>query len=268
VFRQYFGLTHDPFCREVATRDLYPSADLRELDSRLSCMLRSRGMFLLTAEPGCGKTTALRRFTAGLNPSVHRPVYIALSTVTVMDFYRGILIGLGGEAGHNKVAMFQQIQQLIESSHYEQKLTPVLVFDEAQCLSGAVLDDIRMILNFRMDSESPYVCILAGQQSVRRRLQLAANRALRQRFLGNYHMSGIAKDEVAGYISSRLSAAGAATPQDIFMPAALECLHAASSGLPRVLNSLAAASLTLAAATDRRTVDEEVVYQAEKDVEI
>jgi type II secretory pathway predicted ATPase ExeA len=268
MFKQYFGLTHNPFCKEVAVRDLFLSADITELDSRLSHVLKTRGMFLLTAESGCGKTTALRRFAAGLNPSTHRPIYIALSTVTVMDFYRGIAIGLGGEAGHNKVSMFRQIQELIESSHYDQKVTPVLIFDEAQCLSGAVLDDIRMLLNFKMDSASPYVCILAGQQSVRRRLQLAANQALRQRFLGNYHMSGIAKDEAAGYISSRLSLAGAPAFDAIFTPAAIECLYAASAGLPRVLNNLSVAALTLAAATQQRTVDEEIVYQAEKDVEI
>jgi type II secretory pathway predicted ATPase ExeA len=267
MFKQYFGLTQNPFSKEVTERDLFLSADLREATSRLAHIVKTRGFFLLSAESGCGKTTALRQWCTSLNPATHKVIYIALSTVTVMDFYRGLIGGMGAVASHNKATMFIQLQELIASSFHERRQTPVFILDEAQCLSGAVLDDIRMIFNFKMDSESPFICVLAGHQSVRRRLQLTSNQALRQRFLGNYHMRGLAKDEVASYIETRFKVAGA-DAQGIFTPAATECLYAASSGLPRALNNLICASLTLAAVTDKRTIDEECVYQAERDMEI
>jgi type II secretory pathway predicted ATPase ExeA len=267
MFRHYFGMTQNPFAKEVAERDLFQSADLCELASRLAHMSKTRGFFLLTAESGCGKTAALRHWASSLNPAVHKTVYVALSTVTVMDFYRNLVCGLDGEPGHNKASLFAQLQELILSSFHERKLVPVLILDEAQCLSSAVLDDIRMIFNFKMDSESPFICVFAGHQSIRRRLQLASNQALRQRFLGNYHMAGLSKDEIGPYISSRFKVAGA-DGAGVFTPSAVECLHALAKGLPRVLNNLICASLTIAALGDVHTIDEEVVYQAERDIEI
>jgi type II secretory pathway predicted ATPase ExeA len=267
MFKQYFGLTKNPFSKEVAERDLFSSADLREATSRLCLMTKTRGFFLLTAESGCGKTTALRQWVASLNPAVHKTVYAALSTVTVMDFYRGLIMGLDAVPAFNKANMFRQLQDLISSSFYDRKITPVFVLDEAQCLGSSVLEDIRMIFNFKMDSENPFICVFSGHQSVRRRLQLAANQALRQRFFCNYHMTGHAKEEFGPYIESRFSSAGS-DGSGIFTPAAIECLHALTGGLPRTANNLIVASLTLAATTGARSVDEEIVYQAERDIEI
>jgi type II secretory pathway predicted ATPase ExeA len=267
MFRQYFGLTQNPFSKEVAERDLFFSTDFREATSRLGYMTKTRGFFLLTAESGCGKTTVLRHWAVSLNPAVYKTVYVALSTVTVMDFYRGLIMGMDVVPTFGKARLFAQLQDLISSSFYERKVTPVFLLDEAQCLTSAVLEDIRMIFNFKMDSENPFICVLVGHQSVRRRLQLSANQALRQRFLGNYHMGGLTKEELGSYIDSRFKSAGS-EGSGIFTPAAIECLHALTGGLPRTLNNLIVASLTLAATTDKRLIDEEIVYQAERDIEI
>ena len=88
-------------------------------------------MFLLIGEPGMGKSTALRKFSAELNPGLYKPCYFSLSTVTVMDFYRGLLMSLGEVPSHKKITMFHQIQQAIMSLYYNQKLPPL------SCLTSA-----------------------------------------------------------------------------------------------------------------------------------
>jgi type II secretory pathway predicted ATPase ExeA len=61
---------------------------------------------------------------------------------------------------------------LVSESHYERRITPVFILDEAQSLSNGVLEDLRMIFNFKMDSENPFIVIMAGNNNVRRKLQL------------------------------------------------------------------------------------------------
>ena len=266
MFTQYFGLKFNPFTKEIEEKHLYASVDFKELDSRLDYMKKTRGFFLLTADAGVGKTTALRSFASALNPGLYRVCYSAVSSLTVMDFYRALIMGMGAVPEFVKIKMFDQLQRLILASH-EKRVTPVFIIDEAQSLSNGILEDLRMIFNFKMDSENPFILILAGNHIIRHKLQLSAHQALRQRFVGNYHMQGLSKDETSKYLSSRMKIAGAADPT-VFSEAAVESIHNQTNGAPRLVNNLAGASLTLAAISERKLVDDEIVYQAAKDIEI
>jgi type II secretory pathway predicted ATPase ExeA len=264
---QYFGLKTNPFTKEVAGTDLFESKDLRELASRLEFMKQTRGFFLLTADAGVGKTTALRRFAESLNPALHRVCYCPLASLNVMDFYREMVIRMGAAPEYRKILMFEQFQSLVTASHHDKRITPVFILDEAQSLAGGVLEDIRMLFNFRMDSENPFILILAGHHTIRMKLQMAAHQALRQRFVGNYHMEGLSREETALYLSSRMKLAGATDP-GLFSDAAAECIHAQSNGSPRIVNTIADAALKLAALKETRTIDGDTIYQAARDIEI
>jgi len=163
--------------------------------------------------------------------------------------------------------MFAQIQQLVSSSYHEKRITPVFIMDEAQALSNGVLEDLRMIFNFKMDSENPFILVLAGHHTIRNRLQLAAHQALRQRFAANYHMAGLTMQETGEYLSSRLGVAGA-PKTDVFSEAAVEAIHGQTKGTPRLVNNLADASLKLAAVRGADAVDGEIVMLASRDIEI
>jgi type II secretory pathway predicted ATPase ExeA len=267
MFTQYFGLKFNPFAKELDEKNVFMSNDSKELTSRFEYIKRTRGFFLLTAESGFGKTTMLRKFASSLNPGLFKVCYSALSSLTVMDFYRSLIFRMGEAPGYKKIVMFEQLQRLISDSYYEKKVTPVFILDEAQSLSGGVFEDLRMIFNFRMDSENPFITILAGHQNIRRKLQLSVNQALRQRITANYHMTGLSRNEISAYITSRLNTAGAADT-NIFTDTALEAIFISSGGALRVINNLTAASLTCAYSKGKSTVDEEIVYQADKDIEI
>lgn len=267
MFTQYFGLKYNPFTKEIPVSDLFRSKDSVELESRLKYIQSTRGIFLLTAEAGTGKTTALRRFCDGLNPGLYKPCYYSLTTVTVMDFYRGIIMKLGEEPVYKKATMFSQMQRLIYSTYHDQRITPVIIIDEAQCLSNKILDDLRIIFNFSMDSENPYILILAGQTPLRNRLQMGINTPLRQRITVKYHMQGLQKDELKEYIQSRLKIAGS-MDADIFSDSALDSIYTITKGAPRVVNNLVTGCLMYACASQIRRIDEETVYQANRDIEL
>lgn len=266
MFNQYFGLKFNPFAKEIEISDTYESADIKELNSRFKYIQSTRGIFLVIGEPGTGKSTALRRFAASMNPGLYKPCYFTLSTVTVMDFYRGILTSLGEVPACRKVTMFDQIQRAISSSYHEQGITPVIMLDEVQMLSNSILEDLRLLFSFKMDSENPFILILSGQTQIRNKLQLSINAPLKQRISIKHVMQGLKREELADYFLSRLKAAGLS--QNLFTESAMDAIYSISKGTPRLVNNLATASLMYACSSRKSEVDEETVYQGQKDFEI
>jgi len=121
MYKAFYSLAHTPFSKEIKAKDMFESCAHRELLARLNYLKDNRGIGLVVGEAGLGKTSTLRAFVAGLNPSLFRIVYFALSTVTVNDFYRGLAYQLGLEPHFRKVDVFKQIQEAIQNQYYDKK---------------------------------------------------------------------------------------------------------------------------------------------------
>ena len=266
MFKQFFGLKCNPFTKEIPSEQIFESQDLAELSSRLNYLQNTRGIGLLAGEPGSGKSTALRRYVSGLNPSLYKPCYFALSTVTVLEFYQGLALELGEQPKHKKVAIFHQIQQAINTQYNERRITPVIILDEIHMVANKLLEELRLIFNFKMDSQNPYVLILAGQPLIRNKLSLNVNQPLKQRLTVQYFMRGLKAEEMKDYCTTRLQLAG--LHEEIFTPTALETMYSITGGLPRLVNNLATASLLYACGQKQRHIDEEAIYQAQGELNL
>lgn len=266
MFKQFFGLKFNPFSKEIPPEQLFESQDLVEVGSRLNYLQNTRGIGLLVGETGSGKSSALRSYVSRLNPALFRTCYFALSTVTVMDFYHGLAHVLGEQPRHRKIDVFHQIQQAISSLYYDKRITPVLVLDEIHKASNKLLEDLQLIFNFKMDSQNPYVLILAGQPPIRNKLSLNVNNPLRQRITVRYFLRGLNHEEVKPYCETRLKLAG--VNEEIFTAPALEAMYSVTNGLPRLVNNLATACLLYACGHKKRLVDEETVYQAQEEIDL
>lgn len=260
MFRQHFGLKFNPFDKEIPTDKLFASHDTKELDSRLKYMLESRGICLIVGEPGSGKSTSLRRLTENLNRSLYKPCYLPLTTLTVKEFYQAMASLLGETPTYKKVTLFQQIQNCIHNLYYDQRITPVIIIDEVHMAPISILDDLRLLFNFKFDSANPFVLILAGQPQIRNKLALNTCYPLRQRISMRYSMQGFTLEETADYCNSRMKIAGCSS--EAFSPAALTAIHTVSGGFPRTINNIAVASLMYCTERKMLSIDEEAVYQA------
>jgi type II secretory pathway predicted ATPase ExeA len=203
---------------------------------------------------------ALRKFAEGLGPSLYRPLYLSLTTLTVNDFYNALARLLGEQPRYRKIDMFHQIQTAISNLYFEQRITPVIIIDEMHMASTAIFDDIRMLFNFRMDSINPFVLTLAGQSIIRNKLAINTCLPLRQRITMRYSMKGLSLAETGEYLKTRMALAG--VNRDVFMEQAVSSIHSSSNGFPRNINNIATACLTYCAWKGQDNVDEEAVYQA------
>lgn len=266
MFTQFFNLKFNPFTKEIDSSSLFISNESKEVNARLKYLEQTRGIGLIIGEPGVGKSTALRKYVSDLNPSLFMPCYFSLATVTVKEFYIALALMLGEEPKFQKVALFHQIQSAILNLYKEQRITPVIVLDEVHLASNKVLEDLRLIFNFSMDSYNPFILILAGQPLIRNKLVLNVNSPLKQRISIKCNMQGLAEDEISPYCISRLELAGCR--EEVFETSAIKTIYGLTKGLPRLINNLVTSSLLYASSNKLRRIDEEVIFQAQSELNL
>jgi type II secretory pathway predicted ATPase ExeA len=245
MYRKHFALTHFPFDLNLQPDELFASATLAEAEARLKHLLELRAIGLVTGEAGSGKTTVCRKIASGLHPGLYRVFYVPLSTGNVMDMYKSIGWELGLPTERNRASAFRIIRAEITRLTLEAKQRPILIVDEAHHLRNEVLEDLRLLTNYEMDSQNRLCLLLVGLTELRRRLSMAVHESLAQRIVVRHHLGGLSRDELPDYLTHRLRLAGCELP--LFEPAAVEALFQATQGMPRKVNRLAHYALTSAA---------------------
>ena len=168
---------------------------------------------------------------------------------------------LGIEPKARKIDMFKQIQERIKALVKDRKITPVIVLEEAQYLRTDILNDLKMLLNFEMDSKEMVVLILVGQPLLNDVLARNVHEALAQRIVVNYTFNGMSLEEVREYISTRLAIAG--VNENIFEEAAIKAIASSSNGSVRKLNSLIKNCLLICSNTNENVITSNIVMLAE-----
>jgi type II secretory pathway predicted ATPase ExeA len=264
MFAAFWEMQFNPFSKSAPGMHHFESDDFKQAAARLKHLCDIKGIGLFTGNPGTGKTFALKKHADSLNPGLFKVFYAPLSSVTVLEFYRAVAIGLGLSPPYKKIDLFNAIQDRIKSLAKDKRVTPVIICDEGQYLGAKILNDLKILLNFDMDSDNHAVVILAGQPALATTLSMGAHEALAQRILINYTFTGLSKNEMTEYIVSKLKGCGAS--QAIFPENALEALWACCSGAPRVLNSLAENCLRIGAQKGAKLIDPEIVMLASNEL--
>jgi len=264
MYRKHFALTRFPFEGELPSEELFAGTAMAEAEARLKHLLELRAIGLFTGEAGSGKTTVCRKVVATLHPGLYRLCYVPLSTGSVMDMYKSLAWELGLSGVPNRAGAFREIRAEVTRLTHEAKQRVVLVIDEAHHLRNEVLEDLRLLTNYAMDSENRLCLILVGLTELRRRLAMAVHESLAQRIVVRYHFSGLTRAELPEYLTHRLRLAGCELP--LFAPPAIEAMFQATRGLPRKVNLLAHYALSAAALDNARTVTAEHLQAALEDL--
>lgn len=259
-YHQRFGFTHLPFHRDLDSAQLFRDPDLDELHARLCFLVEHRALGLLTGEPGCGKSTALRRLRDELHPEQVQILYLSDTLGTARDLCALIALELGIPTSASRVRMLRDIQHEIQRRAEDRRLDVLLILDEAQDLRNDVLSLITQLRNFQWDRQPPLAVLLAGQIGLRQKLRLAHLEPLAQRITMRYHLRGLDRQQTEAYVLHRLRLAG--VDRALFATDAMEALHTASGGVMRRIDGLAHHALALAATLGDQAIAAEHVQRA------
>lgn len=260
MFRQYYGMSINPFEKSLSTDKAFITSDMKEMEGRLEYIKNHPGIGLFTAGPGYGKTFALRRFAENLNPNITKFVYICLSTVSTTEFYKQLCNEFGLVTSQKKSSMFKELQEYFKTMSYNKRIHCIICLDEAQYLNNDILKDLKMLCNFEMDSQNCFSLILLGQPSLINILLRQPHEALRQRIIINYSFNGLSEEEAREYIADRMELANAS--RNIFDDNAILTAYSSCTGSIRKLNLIITKALIIGAQNKTQHINTDMVLSA------
>jgi type II secretory pathway predicted ATPase ExeA len=259
MMEQFFNFRHMPFERNIPTDHLYTTPKFDELLSRLEYAARNRKFSVITGGVGIGKTTAVRKFVASLDPSSFRCLYIADSALTPRVFYWEVLTQLSSEEkpsfyrSEGKRKMMGRFSQLVDSA----RVIPVVIIDEAHLLSTGMLEETRFLLNNNMDSQNPMSLVIVGQSELKTKLSKEIFEPITQRVDFRFHLVPFDRAQTQDYIQAHLRYAGAA--KEIFTSSAVDAVFGFSGGVARKINKACSMALLYAAQNAMHSIDGNVI---------
>jgi type II secretory pathway predicted ATPase ExeA len=120
-----------------------------------------------------------------------------------------------------------------------------------------MLEEVRFLLNFKMDSQSPMALILAGQTELWERLKLQSFAAIRQRIDIVCAVGHLDRIQTTEYINTHMAFAGC--EKEIFSEGAIDDVYKFSGGIPRLINKACTCSLMYGAQNRKSIIDDRMV---------
>ena len=266
MYRAYWNIEYNPFSKEIGINKIYKTEDFNEAITRLEFLENVREIGLFTGVPGTGKTYTIKYFLENLNPGLYKVIYLPLTSVSVLDFYRALCVELNLETKGSKTKMFYEIQENIKKIVKEQKKHLIIAIDEVQLLKQEILTDLKILFNFEMDSKNMATVILIGLPVINHILSRSTNEDLNQRIVMNYDFKGLSKEDIKKYINDRLNLVKINT--NIFSENVFEILPNLVSGSIRKLNVVLERALTLGAIEKVDKIDSELIMKAVNDISL
>lgn len=256
-----FGLTKDPFTKDVPVDELFEHDSAEGALKRLKAAIEGRSSAVLTGEPGTGKTFVLRALEEKLPQSRYRISYIHNSHVNYRDFYRQLSVVLGLEPKATSEALFRMISRHLEETALS-KVHPVILFDEAQLLPVRVLEQLPVLLNFQKDSKPFLSVMLIGLPELRDRLRRNVLSSLAARLPVRVQLDPLGVQDVIAYLGHRLRSAGCT--KEVFAEDAVLLIAEATSGALRKIDVVASHALEVATEGKSAIIDSAVIEKAIK----
>jgi general secretion pathway protein A len=246
TYELYYGLTSKPFSLSTDPRSLYKSSSHAAVfEDLLAAIRRREGLIVLTGEMGTGKTTLCRAALYQLDRKTFT-TFVPDPALSREDLLRMLLVGFGEVSVHDlKQGRLKGIPRADLGCQLYEFLTSLesvdafaaLVIDEAQNLSGPLLDEIRALSEMEAGRRLLQI-VLVGQPELRTRLKRPEMQQISQRVTTACELRPLTRDGVAGYVSHRLAVAGGTRDRVEFSHAALDLTFAVSRGIPRLMNRI------------------------------
>lgn len=265
MYTEHFGLNEKPFSISPDPRYLYMSQRHADALAHLVFGISESGGFIqLTGEVGTGKTTLIRSLLGRL-PDKTEIALILNPQLSTKQFLQAICTELHVPFAQRDTAkgLIDKLNERLLALHAENRRV-VLIVDEAQTMSPALLEQVRLLTNLETEKQKLLQIILIGQPELREVLSRPEMRQIAQRITGRYHLEPLDGPDTAIYVAHRMRVAGGRP--EIFSKRAVRKLYRLSRGLPRLINIIADRSLLAAYARDENLIGASLVGKAADEV--
>ena len=257
MYETFFEMKRTPFRNDIHVDALYLSPMLDETLSRLMYAANNQLFAIVTADVGCGKSTTIRKLAGSLNKDAYEVLYVSDSKLTPRWFYKGLLDQLGIESKFYRGDARRQLHQQLEVIRGVYNKHVVTIVDEAHLLDKETLEEIRFLLNTKMDSHQPMSLILVGQNELWDKLKLQRYAAIRQRIDIKCELPQYDRAQTEEYVMAHLRYAGGM--KEIFTEKALDEIYRYSTGSARAINKLCTHALFYAAQRAKKLIDDHMI---------
>ncbi len=255
-----YGLKYNPFLPDVPVADLWQPPTATGFFHRVETLVTDGGFALVSGEHGLGKSKMLQLLQARLE---------ALSdevTVGVMerpqsglsDFYRelGALFGVD-LSPVNRYGGFKYLRDSWRAHIRSTLFRPVLLVDEAQEVPTECLNEMRLLGSAHFDSECLLTTVLCGDTRLPERFRKRDLLALGSRVRTRFTLQPLGRNDMLAYLEHTLDRAGA---PHLLTPELRDALVGHAAGNPRILTTMAAELLDVAAHRDLPQLDEKLFF--------
>jgi len=161
--------------------------------------------------------------------------------------------------GASKPELLASMARLLSWRH-SHGLRTVLIVDEAHGLPPALLEEIRLLMNFETNSEKLLQVILSGQPELDEVLNHQGLRQLKQRVSLRGSIKPLSVFEINKYIRFRLKQAGAENV-NLFDNGAVKLIGQVSQGIPRVINNICDNALLYGYASASEVITRDIIEE-------
>jgi putative secretion ATPase (PEP-CTERM system associated) len=267
MYERFYNLRERPFSLSPDPDYLYPSRVHKEALGYLRYGIESHaGFIVITGEIGSGKTTLLQTVLRGLDDrtSVARLVSTRLYARELIE---AVMLDFGLDPGQarSKPYLLRDLARFLVEQRAAGRLV-LLVIDEAQNLSLAALEEVRMLSNLETEKSKLIQIALIGQPNLREVLGRPELEQLRQRVTVSYHLQALDAPETAAYVKHRLRRAAIDAPVE-FPREVTDLIHLHSRGIPRKINVIADAILLFGYGEEQRAITVDLTRHALEEIE-
>ena len=265
MYNDYWHLKERPFENTPDPHFIYWSKQHEEALSRMLYVIKEKkGAALITGEYGSGKTVLSRELLNRLPAGQYQVALLLNPILSPSALSKEIIHQLGGTvaASAAKAVVYNRLNELLIKLNKEGR-TAAIIIDEAQAISKADFEELRLMLNFQLNDSFLLTLILLGQPELNVKVNNLPQ--LKQRFALKFHLNALSEAETKEYVLHRFKTAGGSG--EVFAEAALVGIYKYSLGIPRLINNVCDLALLTGSGEGAQKIDQELIGKVVADLE-
>jgi type II secretory pathway predicted ATPase ExeA len=265
MYYEYWGLAKPPFDNvpdPTMYVDCHTSMESAIAETLFAIEEGNECVAVIVGDVGLGKTLSIRIIIDSLEQEKYKIALITNPDMTFIELVREIIGQLQGTQceERRRIHLLEMFNKILFQTIDEGK--KVLIFvDEANAISPANLESLRLLTNMQDDQRNLFTIVLAGQLELARRLEHPKRANLLQRIGTFSRIDKIESEAVLkSYVETRIKLSGGA--KQIFTDDAYGSLWEYSEqGVPRLINKICKLSMKAGETNQFTTINGEVIRQ-------